>query len=52
MEWLFHTGNHKNDKDLWQGDNKTPRPNLDETKIKDMDQLLVPGVLNTRPVEK
>jgi hypothetical protein len=27
-------------KDLWQDDQKTPRPHLDETKIEDMERLL------------
>jgi hypothetical protein len=31
-------------KDLWQDDNKPPRPHLDETKIEEMERLLSEGM--------
>jgi hypothetical protein len=38
-------------KDLWQDDNKTPRPHLDETKIEEMERLLSESMDNKALLE-
>ncbi|MGF6947525.1 REP element-mobilizing transposase RayT [Neobacillus sp. B4I6] len=38
-------------KDLWEDDQKTPRPHLDETKIEEMERLLFEGMATKRLLE-